>query len=268
MKQNRKEKKKTIKTIKTIWKGNIIACILFFCVCTGFFTCGKTAAAAVEPWMATAGTIQLNSGVSGIASNNVAPTLMDPWWSYERYYYFYVPSTMNITVDVSVTGTEPFEGVYLLDSNGNRLKEVWKSAWTYSRNTNSSRMRYTVQLRAGSYYLKQWDIYRDNQSVRFTTRVNAELSGNPGISKIKKTSRTAAKLTWRKVSGANGYEIYRSTSANGTYKKIKTVSGGKKSFKNKGLKARKTYYYKVRAYKRINGRVIYSGFSAKKKIKM
>lgn len=251
-----------------IIRSFIFAFIFLFGFRSGFGTVGKTANAAVEPWMATAGTIQLNSGMTGTASNNTAPTLMDPWWSYERYYYFYVPTTMKITLDVTVNGTEPFEGVYLLDSNGKRLKEIWKGSWKYSRNTNTSRITYSAYLRAGSYYIKQWDIYEDYERVRFTTRVYAELKGSPTISKVQKSSRTAAKLTWKKVAGADGYEIYRSTSKNGKYKKIKTVSAKNKNYKNSGLKKRKTYYYKVRAYKKVKGRIFYSSFSAQKKVKM
>lgn len=262
--ERREIKKRTVGIIRSF----ILAFVFLFGFGSGLGTVGKTAHAAVESWMATAGTIQLNSGMTGTASNNTAPTLMDPWWSYERYYYFYVPTTMKITLDVTVTGTEPFEGVYLLDSNGKRLKEIWKGSWTYSRNTNTSRVTYSTCLRAGSYYIKQWDIYEDYESVRFTTMVYAELSGSPTFSKLQKSSRTSAKLTWKKMSGVDGYEIYRSTSKNGNYKKIKTVSAGKKSYKNSGLKTKRSYYYKVRAYKRVNGRVFYSSFSPKKKVRM
>lgn len=263
-----KERKQRKKRTTGIIRSLILAFVLLFGFGSGAGTGGKTAYAAVEPWMATAGTIQLNSGMTGTASNNVAPTLMSPWWSYARYYYFYVPTTMKVTLDVTVSGTKPFAGVYLLDSNGKRMKELWPGDWTYSRNTNSSRMTYSTYLRAGSYYIKQWDIYEDYESVRFSTMVYAELSGSPTVSKLQKTSRTSAKLTWRKMSEVDGYEIYRSTSKNGNYKKIKTVSAGKKSFKNSGLKTKKAYYYKVRAYKRINGRMFYSSFSPKKRVKM
>lgn len=249
-------------------KRYMMMCVLFFALFSGIGKNENTAYAAVEPWMATAGRIQLNSGITGTAANNVAPTLMDPWWSYERYYYFHVPATMKITLDVTVNGTEPFEGVYLLDSNGKRLKELWKYSWTYSRNTNTSRITYSVNLRAGDYYLKQWDIYRNNERVRFTTRVKAELTGKAAVKSIKKTSGTSAKLTWKKLSGVSGYEIYRSTSKNSGYQKIKTVSSAKTSFKNTGLKKKKTYYYKVRGYKKVNGRIYYSPFSAVKKVKM
>lgn len=47
----------------------------------------------------------------------------------------------------------------------------------------------------------------------------------------------------------DGYEIYRSSSKNGTYKLVKNCKGNNISYKDrKGLKFNKKYYYKIRAY--------------------
>ena len=51
------------------------------------------------------------------------------------------------------------------------------------------------------------------------------------------------RLTWNAVSGASSYQVYRSTSKNGTYKLVKTATGT--SFTNTGAVAGKTYYYYV-----------------------
>ena len=73
------------------------------------------------------------------------------------------------------------------------------------------------------------------------------------VSKLKASGASArsVKLSWTKAASAQGYELYRADSKNGTYRKIATVKG--KSYKNTGLKKGKTYYYKVRAYKKTNG---------------
>lgn len=72
-------------------------------------------------------------------------------------------------------------------------------------------------------------------------------------------SATRVNVSWDAVSGATGYEVYRATSKNGTYKKIDTVIGTSK--KSTGLKTGKTYYFKVRAYKKVNGTKTYGTFS-------
>ncbi|TGY97790.1 hypothetical protein E5329_02740 [Petralouisia muris] len=64
---------------------------------------------------------------------------------------------------------------------------------------------------------------------------------------VKLSSANAVKLSWNKVSGAAGYYVYRSTSSKGKFTKVGTTK--KTSFKNSKLKSKKTYYYKVAAYK-------------------
>ncbi|MGN0467856.1 MAG: hypothetical protein ACI4GY_03920 [Acutalibacteraceae bacterium] len=61
-----------------------------------------------------------------------------------------------------------------------------------------------------------------------------------------------------------GYEIFRSTSKNGTYSRIKTMSGAKQSasFTDTSLTKGKTYYYKIRTYHMSdNYSKTYSAFS-------
>ncbi len=81
---------------------------------------------------------------------------------------------------------------------------------------------------------------------------------------VKTTTYNSITIRWKKVSKASGYEIYRATSKNGTYKLVKTItSGSTVSFKNTGLKSNKTYYYKVRAFKKSKNKKIKGSFSTK-----
>lgn len=76
-------------------------------------------------------------------------------------------------------------------------------------------------------------------------------------------SATSIKNTWKRVKGADGYEVYRSAKQKGKYKKVKTIKSGKTlSWTNKKLKKNKIYYYKVRAYDKVKGKKKYSKFSA------
>ncbi len=76
-------------------------------------------------------------------------------------------------------------------------------------------------------------------------------------------------VRWGKVTGIDGYEVLRATSKNGKYKVIKDVKkAGTKYYIDKNV-VRKTYYYKVRAYKEIkNGSRIYSALSLAHKVKV
>lgn len=84
---------------------------------------------------------------------------------------------------------------------------------------------------------------------------------------VKKKLRI--RIKWGKVTGITGYEVLRATSKNGRYKVIKDVTKtGTKYYIDKKV-TRKTYYYKVRAYKKLsNGSKIYSNFSSVQKVKV
>ena len=53
-------------------------------------------------WMESAKKVKINSTIKGVARNNQPPTLMDPWDSYEEYFYFKAPVKMNITITVHI----------------------------------------------------------------------------------------------------------------------------------------------------------------------
>lgn len=89
------------------------------------------------------------------------------------------------------------------------------------------------------------------------------------LKSAKKQSATSVRLTWKKVKGCTGYEVYMSKKKNSGYKKIATLKKAKKvTYTKKKLKKKKTYYFKVRTYKTVNGKKYYSTFSNVKKVKM
>lgn len=80
----------------------------------------------------------------------------------------------------------------------------------------------------------------------------------------KLNGKKALKISWTKVKGADGYEVFRSTKKNSGYGTKPYFSTTKTSYtNNKNLKTGKTYYYKVRAYKLVEGQKVYSDWSLK-----
>lgn len=72
-------------------------------------------------------------------------------------------------------------------------------------------------------------------------------------------SKTKIKLKWTKSSGASGYQIQRYNSSKKTWQTVKTITkGSSTSYINSGLKKNKTYKYRIRAYKKVRGKKIYS----------
>lgn len=86
----------------------------------------------------------------------------------------------------------------------------------------------------------------------------------PKIKSIESVDEEYIKIKWSKVANVTGYQIYRSTSKNGTYKKIATVKASKRSYNDKFVKIDKKYYYKIRAYVKSNGKNRFGKFGGKK----
>lgn len=90
---------------------------------------------------------------------------------------------------------------------------------------------------------------------------------------ISKTQITKAEpndcgvqLRWNKLSGFDGYNVYRSDSASGTYNYLASVTGGTVSYVDKTAESGKTYFYKVRPYVKSGGSTLYAGWSKAKKV--
>lgn len=93
----------------------------------------------------------------------------------------------------------------------------------------------------------------------------------PKKTSIKKLSKGKKKftVTWAKVSGVEGYQIqYSSDKKLKKNNKSVTVTKQKKTKATvKKLKSKKKYYVRVRTYKTVNGKKIYSSWSKVKSVK-
>ena len=83
------------------------------------------------------------------------------------------------------------------------------------------------------------------------------------LTKVASYSYNKIKLTWEPLSGVDGYQIYRATTKTGTYTKVTTITDPTRStYINGSRTCGKTYYYKIRAYKKMNGKTVYSKYSS------
>lgn len=140
-----------------------------------------------------------------------------------------------------------------------------------AKNITEKADNFTVNLKKGTYYVKVWpntSYWCVMPHVPYNFKFTA--AATPGKTKIQKAigKKKAVTITWKRVAGADGYYVYRSASKNGNYKKIATVKGASKiSYTNKKLKSKKTYYYKVAAYKKTKGITTIANQSAVKSVK-
>lgn len=99
--------------------------------------------------------------------------------------------------------------------------------------------------------------YYDQNLGAIFKKVNG-VPSKPSNVKAAKSSGGKAVISWKKVSGAEGYEVYMATSKSGEYKLMKTLKGSSKVKLTVSVAAGKTYYFKVRSYKTVDGRLLYS----------
>ena len=75
-------------------------------------------------------------------------------------------------------------------------------------------------------------------------------------------------LKWKKIKDVKGYQVQYSTSKK--FKKAKKVNIKKSSITKltvKKLKKKKKYYIRMRSYKMVNGKKVYSSWSKTKTVK-
>lgn len=90
----------------------------------------------------------------------------------------------------------------------------------------------------------------------------------PKLNSAKSTSKKKIKASWSKVGGASGYQVMWSTYKNFSKNyKTKSVKAKYSSKTVTTAQSKKTYYVRVRAYKTINGKKVYSQWSSTKKVK-
>ena len=90
----------------------------------------------------------------------------------------------------------------------------------------------------------------------------------PKLNSAKSTSKKKIKASWSKVGGASGYQVMWSTYKNFSKNyKTKSVKAKYSSKTVTTAQSKKTYYVRVRAYKTINGKKVYSPWSSTKKVK-
>ena len=90
------------------------------------------------------------------------------------------------------------------------------------------------------------------------------------LKSIKNNKKRAFTIKWKKIKGANGYEVKYALNKKFTKGKVvKAVDAKKTTFKGSKLLKKKTYFVKVRAYTLdANGKKVYGDWSKTKKVKI
>ena len=162
-------------------------------------------------------------------------------------------------VDLQWSAVPGAKGYAIYDANN---QVIAKTTGLSYRNKNLDAMT-TYTYRVRPYASSGESTYYGG----FSKAVQAKTSiAKPAVKlKAKKKKIT---ISWNRIGGVDGYEIFRSLKKSSGYKKIKTAKKAViTSYTNKKLVKKKKYYYKVRAYKKVNGKKVYSSYSSPKSVK-
>lgn len=140
-------------------------------------------------------------------------------------------------------------------ASGGLLREGYDYTVTYQKGRkNPGKYKVTISLKNnyGSKEYRYFTVKPDDVSVKSLT-----------------AGKKSFKLKWKPdESGITGYQIQYSLKSNFSSAKSVWVKNAKASSKSvKKLKSKKKYYVRIRAYKTIDGKKIYSSWSAKKTVK-
>ncbi|MDO4380843.1 MAG: fibronectin type III domain-containing protein, partial [Clostridia bacterium] len=148
-----------------------------------------------------------------------------------------------------VTGATGYK-VYLY--SGKKLVKTLDSTKTsVTFKKLSSGTNYTVIVKA---YTKSGNVILTSAASRKLNTATRPVAPSINV----RADNKQAKVSWKKVAGANNYTVYYSLKKNGGFKKLSTA---KNSCVIKNLKPGKTYYFKVVANKKAGNKVISSSYS-------
>lgn len=180
----------------------------------------------------TAGNTSGTSGGNSSAGNTSATKLAVPKLSKVEN----VKNGVKITWE-KVSGAAKYRVFYKKGSGSwKKLKDTTSTSYTWKNAKSGTKYSFTVRCisRDGKSNTSSYD-----KTGRSITYLSA-----PKLSSAKK-SGSGIKVSWKKVTGAKGYIVYRRTAKSGWKKLGKTTS---RSYTDKKAKKGTRYYYTVRAY--------------------
>ena len=164
--------------------------------------------------------------------------------------------TVSQTADSIKLSWKAVEGatgyrVYLYDAKAKKYKTLG----------TTEKLSCTVKkLKAGTEYKFAVKAYTKNGTETLWSKYYTELTTatKPAVPAVTAKAEVGkASLSWKEVSGATGYVVYMSEKKDSGFEKIGSTK--KLSCTIKNLKKGKTYYFKVKAYTKVDGKNVYSG---------
>ena len=206
----------------------------------------------------------------------------------EDYYMYYEDNQYPGVATVTIYGTGYYKGTAtihfkIIKKTERFVSNVKLNRTSYTYTGKSIRPSVTVTVNGKKIGASAYKLYYKNNKnsgigtvqVRGTgkySRINKTLTfkilpPKTLLTGLKKANRSFT-ASWKKNIQATGYQIQYAADSRFT-KERKTVTVGKQSatrYKISGLKNKNPYYVRIRSYKRVGKKILYSSWSTVKKI--
>ena len=206
----------------------------------------------------------------------------------EDYYMYYEDNQYPGVATVTIYGTGYYKGTStihfkIIKKTERFVSNVKLNRTSYTYTGKSIRPSVTVTVNGKKIGASAYKLYYKNnknsgigtvqvRGIGKYSRINKTLTfkilpPKTLLTGLKKANRSFT-ASWKKNIQATGYQIQYAADSRFT-KERKTVTVGKQSatrYKISGLKNKKTYYVRIRSYKRVGKKVLYSSWSTVKKI--
>ncbi len=212
---------------------------------------------------------------NGIGRYTVKVTFIGNYSGTKNLYFYIKPGkTAKITASSQTTSAVKLTWSAVPGAAGYTVYRYSPSKKAYVKAGTTTGKTFTVKkLYAGTNYTFKVVAYGKTSggkvynSDSYTLFKASTRPATPSITKLT-TSKGKANVTWSNVGGESGYEVNFSSEKNSGYRKLGTfkanVTNGTRAELTKG----NTYFFRVRAYKTVNGTKIYSAWSPIRSIKI
>ena len=188
------------------------------------------------------------------------------------------------TATITITGKDFYKGTITktfkilpgktnLTSVKNTKKKSAKITWKKDTEVDGYEI-YMAKEKVDKHYQKTTAKINLRKSPKTSAKSLLKIPSNAKVKILKKNAKKANGYTWSKVSykGKKGYvpkKYLKDIHSLGSYSKTKTIKNNKTtSYTKTKLKKKKTYYFKVRSYKTIDGKKVYGDYSKVKSVKI
>ncbi|MCI8992670.1 MAG: DUF4886 domain-containing protein [Eubacterium sp.] len=223
--------------------------------------------------------VSADGSVTTLKAGKTTITVKDGWFGSKASYVLYVACKKPQKISVSVkssgsasskTGKAVVKWSKIKDASSYIVYRSTAAKGTYKKIAEVSGVSYT-----DANVLKDRTYYYKVAAKAVYTKTTSEKSGYFAVMIPATPKKVTAscnkkniKITWTKNKKATGYILYRSVKKNSGYKKIATMkSKNTVSYTDKTAKKGKTYYYRIKAYKKMNGKTYCSASSKTVKAK-